>query len=142
MWNSVSGYLPFSLASSFYALNSFNSLSGLLRKLLSGLLSKLFSGLLLLLNSLSGLTFTFCDVDVFFATILLLRAVLGDADVLFVALAALTFRGNRRGKAGFRVTFPSFLELDLTLYFGGFGFFCGCDSSVTPVRGREDTERN
>jgi hypothetical protein len=82
-------------------------------------------------------------VYVFFATVLL-RAILGDTDVLFVALAAAftLFCGYRGGEAGFRVTFPSFLKLDLTLYFGGFGFFCGCDSSVAPVRGREDTERN
>lgn len=159
MWNSISGGLPFSLFLagfdvfySFASLGSFNSLFGLMLKLLFllelmlslevtfGLKLVLVLGLLLGLVETFWLFFTGGDVDVLFAAVLL-RAFLGDLDVLFVDLLAFAFRGSG-GVTGFRVTFPSFLKLDLTLYFGGFGFFCGCDSSVTPVRGREDTERN
>jgi hypothetical protein len=149
--------LSFSFAA-FYAFYSFDSLSGLAFTdvdanfffafySFSGLsLTIVDSDLLFAFNSLSGLTFADVDADLLFATVLL-RAILGESDVLFlVALAALTFRGDLGGSvAGFRVTFPSFLYLDLTLYFGGCGCFLGaCDSSssVTPVRGREDTERN
>lgn len=160
MWNSNLGGLPFSLVLagfdvlySFGSLGSFNSLFGLLFKSLLSLELVLSLKVTLGLKLVLVFGFVFCllkvtlwffftrgDVNVLFATVLL-RSVLGDADVLFVDLLAFAFRGSG-GVTGFRVTFPSFLKFDLTLYFGGLGFFCGSDGSVTPVRGREDTERN
>jgi hypothetical protein len=102
------------------------------------------------------LTFTVVNVDFFLAggecscswswTFLKIP---GDDDVGWLVLKALAFVvfAVRRdvgggGDAGF-VTFPSdarslLREVDFTLYLD----FCGFCDSVTPVRGREDTERD
>lgn len=91
MGNSLRDCLPFSLGG-FYALDALDSLAGSALEFLSGFLFK--SSLAFdSLNSFFGLAFTLGDVDMLFAMVLL-RAILGDTDVLFVALAALTFRGN------------------------------------------------
>jgi hypothetical protein len=77
----------------FYALDALDSLAGSAFEFLSGCLFKSSSFAFDSLNTFFRLTFTLGDVDMLFATVLL-RAILGDTDVLFVALAALTFRGN------------------------------------------------
>ena len=79
------------------------------------------------------------DADLFFATTgaTTYETILLDSDVVLSE----TIRLRVFGVAGF-VTFPSGArrgELDFTLYFDFVRFFC---DSVTPVRGREDTEGN
>jgi hypothetical protein len=79
------------------------------------------------------------DADVFFATTgtTTYETILFDSDVVLSKTVCL----GVLGVAGF-ATFPSGArrsELNFTLYLDFVGFFC---DSVTPVRGREDTEGN
>ena len=79
------------------------------------------------------------DTDFFFAATgaTAYETILFDSDVVFSE----TIRLRVLGVAGF-VTFPPGArrgEFDFTLYFDFVRFFC---DSVTPVRGREDTEGN
>jgi hypothetical protein len=91
-----------------------------------------------------GLAFAVVDVYFFLAAVGLGTLLEFDGVLLLDAVLVLAVRGDvgGAGDAGF-VTFPSDArsllgEVDLSLYLEVFSF---CDS-VTPVRGREDTERN